>query len=235
MSLPLLFIACARGGALPYTTTSASPTVGGGVTDAVIVLDVGPTHAAIKVVQHRPGAQEMQPYDCGYAGMKEHPLSGVLLAVVDLATGETETFEVYARASTREECTPHDTSERVLAVAKERIAAVGLDLAARPAGIAAMDGTFIIEGVTFTTHQSMTDDGILHGMAHGELRRGEAVLVRAAHEFDLSMAGQGQITWQRAFPTEAGLVFLQVFSRFSGVSGTWMTHYSFTPPLPALP
>jgi len=120
-------------------------TTHGGITDAFVVLDVNGRFAAVKRVYHfEDGHGERDAVDCGYSGMEQHPTSGVQLALMALATGAVQHFDVYETATTEagmpewmgppemDECTPEKTAAERLAQAKKAFEEAGLDINRRP-------------------------------------------------------------------------------------------------------
>ncbi|MBN2496815.1 MAG: hypothetical protein JXR96_19650 [Deltaproteobacteria bacterium] len=88
--------------------------------------------------------------DCGYAGMREHPRSGVVLGLYRLEDHTiSKRFVVYRPARSRRECTPMPRARRALAEAKAFFRERGLDIDQRPSPIAGRrtsTGTFFAAG-----------------------------------------------------------------------------------------
>jgi hypothetical protein len=101
------------------------------------VLDVDPVAGRVAYRTVNPPEGEVEPYDCGYGGMKEDPHSGVTLGLWSIDGPSVEEWVVYDVASAAEECTSEAVSKERLASAKARFAEVGLDPARKPAAVAA--------------------------------------------------------------------------------------------------
>ncbi len=200
-----------------------APTVGWAETDLFQVLDVNGKHAAVKVIFHHTGEEpDPTPHSCGYGGMEAWPTSGVVLAVVELATGVIEPFVVYAPAWDAEGCLTEEASKAALAKAKARISAVGLDLGRKPEPVEVP--------LTTTTKQGEVDDDAMKRTVVGEIRRGDDVLYRTQRTYDLRGAGTGTVSFPSAFKTDDGIVFVEHFHAFSGFDGNHHA-YTLTPPL----
>ena len=198
------------------------------------VFDVGPTHGLIQVIHGWDGEPDTGPGlpACGYAGMGEWPEAGVGLGLVELATGEVKTWEVYARARKQEECTSATEAERLRGQVEAAATAAGLDFTRRPEGVEVPPDdtvTLPLDGrdVTFTastTTGDASEDG-MEGLVTLTLRAGDQVLYRSSRTFPRMMAGVGELEVLRAWPVAGGAVFLEHYHEFSGRGGS---HHAYT-------
>jgi len=178
------------------------------VVDDFVVLDVTPTHAAVRIV-HRP-ADPHGLLVCLYPDMRGHRRSGLDLWLVELASGRAKRFAVYAPAKERKQCTPRATSRQALEAAEAAFEAHGLDVDRLPSPVLPTEGTFSLDAEV-EVRTSREEQGPTVRFT-AELVHGERVLHQTSVTSPRAAASWGRVTYTRAYPTDEGPVF--VLSRF---------------------
>lgn len=196
----------------------------------VLDIDIGKGLVAYKLVQSPNGDQEGDAVEpsvaCAYAGMQD-PHAGVTLALIDLGSGTTRSFEIYPLVDAQEKCATQATSEKTLAEAKAAFAQAGLDITRTPDALTpAKDGsfTFQVDGEAvkvepwsfsvggedeelYTQLVGSPATDIAYAATWSGLTLGGTVLFTRTHHYWRNMAGYDRSTFTRAWQQGDKVVF----------------------------
>lgn len=203
--------------------------VDSGVPLRIQVFDANATHALLQVVYRDadPTRDEppAAPVDCAYPGMERWPLAGVALSVIELASGDAQTWEVYAPARWGDPaCTSQGQANLLREAAEAAARAVGLDPSRRLAPIprepplpalgchVGGDGLVRLpSGEVRTVERHGSDWG-----THAFLVAGERIVYSDSSNYNPGMGGSATTFLGDAFPSGDGFTFLQVRWSFQG-------------------
>lgn len=204
------------------------------VLQKVVVLDVGPKMAALKLVSN-PGEQPdgMNFIDCKYPGVEKEEGTSVQLALLGMGTPTVEEWHVYPSPPFEENaCVPHEQSKATLEAAKAAMKAAGLNIDRKPAvqpvspeGLTVNGHTYTIQSETATSAKSAlyrevygteSDEAIMEGVAQLEVHVDGVLRYQIRESFAMQMAGRMSINAIQAVETEQGVAFLLRHSFTSG-------------------